>query len=106
MTKPSSMKTLTGPASSSYSLVFFTVPSMLDERRGVLARDAHVLELRGELEHRDGHLVRDPIAREGHRPFDTISQGERATVDARARLFGLSVLVLDDREAFGFLPLL
>ena len=39
MTKPgSSMKTLTGPASSSYSLVFLTVPSMLDERRSVLAR--------------------------------------------------------------------
>ena len=103
VTKPSSMNTLTGPASSSYSLVFFTVPSMNADRR--LVQDTHVLEPRGELEHRDGHLVRDPMAREGYRPFDAIREGQRAAVDARA-LFGLSVLGLDDSEAFGFFPLL
>ena len=54
----------------------------LDERRGVLARHADVLELRREVEHRDGHLMSDAIAGQADKSLDIVGERQRITIDS------------------------
>lgn len=56
----------------------------LDERRRRLPRHAHVLQRRREPEHRDRHLVCDPVARQRHLALHAICKRERALVEHRA----------------------